>query len=93
MARPDAELYRIQVAGIVAGDRVVAHWHFRGHFTGYRIVNERITDNWHIEDNPWHSRYLRNWGCCRLIQVPGSHELCFSNPALLARALMDAGRD
>jgi predicted ester cyclase len=55
---------------IVAGDRVVAHLHFRGHFTGhfglmegkgqtinfiatdiYRIVDGRIAENWHIEDN------------------------------------------
>lgn len=55
---------------IVAGDRVVSHLHFRGHFTGrfgnrqghgqpvdfiatdiYRIVDGRIADNWHLEDN------------------------------------------
>lgn len=55
---------------IVAGNRVVSHLHFRGHFTGrfgdrqghgqpvdfiatdiYRIVDGRIADNWHLEDN------------------------------------------
>jgi predicted ester cyclase len=55
---------------IVAGDRVVAHLHFTGHFTGqfkgvqgkgqpidfiatdiYRVVDGRIAENWHIEDN------------------------------------------
>lgn len=55
---------------IVAGDRVVVHLHFRGHFTGrfkdtqgngatidfiatdiYRVVDGRIAENWHIEDN------------------------------------------
>lgn len=55
---------------IVAGDRVVAHLHFTGHFTGqfkdmqghgqtvdfiatdiYRVVNGRIVENWHLEDN------------------------------------------
>ncbi|MCP1373325.1 ester cyclase [Dyella lutea] len=55
---------------IVAGDRVVSHLRFRGHFTGrfgdrqghgqpvdfiatdiYRIVDGRIADNWHLEDN------------------------------------------
>jgi predicted ester cyclase len=55
---------------IVAGDRVVAHLRFRGHFTGrfgqiqgqgqtinfiatdiYRLADERIAENWHIEDN------------------------------------------
>jgi predicted ester cyclase len=55
---------------IVTGDRVVAHLHFTGHFTGvfksvqgngqpidfiatdiYRIADDRIAENWHIEDN------------------------------------------
>lgn len=55
---------------IVAGDRVVVHLRFHGHFTGrfkdtqgqgqaidfiatdiYRVVDGRITDNWHLEDN------------------------------------------
>lgn len=56
---------------IVAGDHVVVHLHFNGHFTGrfknkegqgqvidfiatdiYRVVDGRISDNWHLEDNP-----------------------------------------
>jgi len=44
-------------------------------------------------DYPWHPRLSQKLGLFRLIQVPGSHEQCFSNPARLARALMDAGRD
>ena len=55
---------------IVAGDRVVTHLRFRGHFTGrfghiqgqgqtinfiatdiYHVVDGRIAENWHIEDN------------------------------------------
>ena len=44
-------------------------------------------------DYPWHPRLSQKLGLFRLIQVPGSHELCFSNPARLARALIDAGRD
>lgn len=55
---------------VVAGDRVVAHLHFTGHFSGrfkdiqgrgqpidfiatdiYRVVDGRIAENWHIEDN------------------------------------------
>jgi predicted ester cyclase len=55
---------------IVAGDRVVAHLRFRGHFAGhfgqiqgqgqtinfiatdiYRVADERVAENWHIEDN------------------------------------------
>jgi len=42
---------------------------------------------------PWHPRLSRKLGLFRLTQISGSHELCFSNPALLARAIMDAGRD
>ena len=44
-------------------------------------------------DYRWHPRLSQKLGLFRLIQVPGSHELCFSNPARLARALIDAGRD
>ena len=42
---------------------------------------------------PWHPRLSQKLGLFRLIQTPGSHELCFSNPARLAQAVMDAGRD
>jgi pimeloyl-ACP methyl ester carboxylesterase len=42
---------------------------------------------------PWHPRLSQKLGLFRLIQTPGSHELCFSNPSRLAQALMDAGRD
>ena len=41
----------------------------------------------------WHPRLSQKLGLFRLVQVPGSHELCFSNPKLLAQAIMDAGRD
>jgi hypothetical protein len=41
----------------------------------------------------WHPRLSQKLGLFRLVQVPGSHELCFSNPGRLARAIMDAGRD
>ena len=42
---------------------------------------------------PWHPRLSQKLGLFRLIQIPGSHELCFSNPKRLAQAIMDAGRD
>ena len=42
---------------------------------------------------PWHPRLSEKLGLFHLIQVPGSHELCFSNPQALARAIMEAGRD
>jgi len=42
---------------------------------------------------PWHPRLSQKLGLFRLIQIPGSHEVCFSNPARLAQAIMDAGRD
>jgi pimeloyl-ACP methyl ester carboxylesterase len=42
---------------------------------------------------PWHPRLSQKLGLFRLVQVPGSHELCFSNPKALAQAIMQAGRD
>jgi pimeloyl-ACP methyl ester carboxylesterase len=42
---------------------------------------------------PWHPRLSQKLGLFRLIQIPGSHELCFSNPGRLAQAIMEAGRD
>ena len=42
---------------------------------------------------PWHPRLSQKLGLFRLIQTPGSHELCFSNPGRLAQAIMEAGRD
>ena len=44
-------------------------------------------------DYPWHPRLSQKLGLFRLIQTPGSHELCFSDPARLADAIMRAGRD
>lgn len=41
----------------------------------------------------WHPRLSEKLGLFRLVQTPGSHELCFTNPALLAQKIMEAGRD
>jgi hypothetical protein len=45
------------------------------------------------EDTSLPDHLSRKLGLFRLIQVPGSHALCFSNPARLAEAVMSAGRD
>ena len=42
---------------------------------------------------PWHPRLSEKLGLFRLVQSPGSHELCFTNPTLLAEKIMEAGRD
>lgn len=42
---------------------------------------------------PWCPRMSERLGLFRLVQTPGSHELCFTNPARLAQAILDAGRD
>jgi pimeloyl-ACP methyl ester carboxylesterase len=42
---------------------------------------------------PWHPRLSKKLGLFRLIQIPGSHELCFSNPKRLTQGIMEAGRD
>lgn len=41
----------------------------------------------------WHPRLSEKLGLFRLVQIPGSHELCFSDPAALAAGIMVAGRD
>lgn len=42
---------------------------------------------------PWHPRLSERLGLFRLIECPGSHETWFSNPARLAQAIIEAGRD
>lgn len=41
----------------------------------------------------WHPRLSSRLGLYRLVQKPGSHEVVFTNPALLAEAIIEAGRD
>lgn len=41
----------------------------------------------------WHPRMLNRLGLCRLVQMPGGHEVLFSNPAGLAAKIIEAGRD
>lgn len=42
---------------------------------------------------PWHPRLSEKLGLFRLVELPGSHEICFTNPKLLAEKIMEAGRD
>ncbi len=42
---------------------------------------------------PWHPRLSERLGLFRLVELPGSHEVCFTNPTLLAEKIMAAGRD
>lgn len=41
----------------------------------------------------WHPRMARRLGLCRLVQMPGSHEVLFTNPEGLAQSIILAGRD
>lgn len=41
----------------------------------------------------WHPRMSSRLGLYRLVQMPGSHEALFTNPALLAEKIIEAGRD
>lgn len=43
--------------------------------------------------SPWHPRLSGKLGLFRLVQAPGSHEVCFSNPAGAAEAILIAGQD
>lgn len=40
----------------------------------------------------WYPRMADRLGLCRVVQKPGSHEVCYTNPELLAEALIEAGR-
>ena len=42
---------------------------------------------------PWHPRLSERLGLFRLVECEGSHELCFTHPQLLARKIIEAGRD
>ena len=42
---------------------------------------------------PWHPRLSERLGLFRLVECPGSHEIWFTDPATIARALVAAGRD
>lgn len=42
---------------------------------------------------PWHPRLSEKLGLFRLVEGQGSHEVCFTNPALLAQKIIEAGRD
>lgn len=42
---------------------------------------------------PWHPRLSEKLGLFRLVEGQGSHEVCFSNPKLLAEKIVEAGRD
>lgn len=42
---------------------------------------------------PWHPRLSEKLGLFRLVEGAGSHEVCFTNPALLALKIVEAGRD
>ena len=41
----------------------------------------------------WHPRMSTRLGMFRLVQMPGSHEAMFTNPALLAEKFVEAARD
>jgi len=41
----------------------------------------------------WHPRMSGRLGVYRLVQMPGSHEVIYTNPALLAQKIVEAGRD
>ena len=43
-------------------------------------------------DYGWYPRMADRLGLCRVVQKPGSHEVCYSNPTMLAEALLEAGR-
>lgn len=41
----------------------------------------------------WVPRFPARLGVCRLVQMPGGHEACFTNPSLSAQKIIEAARD
>jgi pimeloyl-ACP methyl ester carboxylesterase len=41
----------------------------------------------------WHPRFSERLGIYRFVSMPGGHEVCFTNPELLAEKIVIAGRD
>jgi pimeloyl-ACP methyl ester carboxylesterase len=41
----------------------------------------------------WLARFSQKLGSFRLVQLPGSHEICFTDPGRIAKAILEAGRD
>ncbi len=41
----------------------------------------------------WHPRFSSRLGLARIVQMPGSHEVMFTNPSGLAAKFVEAGRD
>jgi pimeloyl-ACP methyl ester carboxylesterase len=42
---------------------------------------------------PWHPRLSERLGTFRLLLCEGGHELCFTNPPLIAQKIVEAGKD
>lgn len=45
------------------------------------------------ESAPWHPRLSNKLGAFRFVSMPGSHEVCFTHPALLAAKIIASGED
>ena len=45
------------------------------------------------QSHGWHPRLSEKLGLFRLVAIPGSHELCFTDPQALAAGILKAGRD
>jgi acetyl esterase len=41
----------------------------------------------------WHPRVTSRLGACRIVEMPGSHEVMFTNPKGLANKIIEAARD
>jgi pimeloyl-ACP methyl ester carboxylesterase len=46
-----------------------------------------------MPDLSWHPRFSNRLGKFRFVAMPGDHEAMYTNPALLAQKLVEAGRD
>ena len=69
------------------------HRNFSGGSKGRRGDGERLLRVRHALRLPWHPRLSERLGLFRYIECAGSHEAWFTQPAALAQAIAEAGRD
>ena len=59
---------------------------------GKSYINGRL-DNSMPHAYTWHPTFSERLGLFRLVELEGSHEVCFTNPRLLGEKIIEAGRD
>lgn len=73
-------------------DRIVLKTEMAASIVGKSYLN-CLQDTALPHSYPFHPRLSERLGLFRLVEMPGGHEVCFTNPGLLAEKILEAGRD